>query len=161
MVSKRPALREPCSLNELISDVVEITRSQMMEKKIQVREVLAPDLPLVEAARVELQQALLNLVVNAMHAMEGTPIDDRLMEIGTRAEAGFVVVSMRDRGHGIPPERMTKVFDPFFSTKRNGLGMGLSICRRIIESHLGQIEACNHDDGGASFTFRLPVRADA
>jgi PAS domain S-box-containing protein len=161
MVSKRPALREPCSLNELIREVVELTRSEMMEKKIEVRDVLAPDLPLVEAARVELQQALLNLAVIAMSAMEGTPIDDRLLEIETRTEAGFVVVCIRDRGHGIPPERMTKIFDPFFSTKRNGLGMGLSICRRIIENHLGQIEARNDDDGGASFTFRLPVRAGA
>ena len=123
--------------------------------------MLAPDLPLVEAARVELQQVLLNLAVNAMSAMEGTPIDDRLLEIETRAEAGFVVACIRDRGHGIPREQMTKIFDPFFSTKRNGLGMGLSICRRIIENHLGRIEACNHDDGGASFTFRLPVRAGA
>ena len=158
MVSKRPAVREACGLNELVREVLELMRSELIEAKIEVRPALAPELPPVEAARVELQQVLVNLLVNAVHAMEATPPDRRIIEVETRAEADVVTVAVRDRGHGIPPERLPAIFDPFFSTKASGLGMGLSICRRIIENHAGRIEARNHDDGGASFQLRAARR---
>ena len=157
MVSKRPTVRETCSVNELVGEVLDLMRSELIEAKIEVRLVLAPELPSVEAARVELQQVLVNFLVNAVHAMEATPPGRRFIELGTRAERGGVVVTVRDQGHGIPPERLPSVFNPFFSTKASGLGIGLSICRRIIENHAGRIEARNLDDGGASFTFSLPA----
>ncbi len=158
MVSKRPAVHESCDLNELVREVVELMRSEAIEAKIEVRATLAPELPSVQAARIELQQVLVNLLVNAVHAMEATPPELRIIEIETRAERDGVVLAVRDRGHGIPPERLPSVFAPFFSTKPNGLGMGLSICRRIMESHAGRIEARNHDDGGATFSFTLPAK---
>jgi len=93
--------------------------------------------------------------------MNGNASGDRAIEVETRAEAETVVVRIRDRGHGIPPERLSHIFDPFFSTKVNGLGMGLSICRRIVESHSGRIEARNHQESGALFSFTLPIAAMA
>lgn len=159
MVSKRPAVREACSLNELVHEVLVLLHGELIEAQIEVRLRLAPELRWVEAARVELQQVLVNLLINAVHAMQDTPPESRFLELETRAEAESVTVSIRDRGHGIPPERLPGVFDPFFSTKANGLGMGLSICRRIIENHGGRIEARNHDDGGVTFSISLPVTA--
>jgi signal transduction histidine kinase len=99
----------------------------------------------------------MNLLINAVHAMEATPAERRSIEVETRACPESIEVVIRDHGNGIPPDRLPAVFDPFFSTKPNGLGMGLSICRRIVENHGGRIEACNHDDGGASFRFTLPA----
>lgn len=161
MVIKRPAVREVCGLNELVREVIELTRSEMIEAKIEVRPLLAPELPWVQAARVELQQVLVNLLINAKHAMQDTPPESRFMEIETRASPDAVFVKIRDRGHGIPPERLPAIFEPFFSTKANGLGIGLSISRRIIENHGGRIEARNQDGGGAIFSFALPIPADA
>lgn len=159
MINKRPAAPEACGLNELVHEVLDLMRSEMIEAKIDVRPVFAPELPWVRAARVELQQVLVNLLVNAVHAMEATPPELRVIEVETRAEEDVIVVSVRDRGHGLPPERLSEIFAPFFSTKANGLGMGLSICRRIIENHAGRIEAHNHDGGGATFSFALPIAA--
>jgi PAS domain S-box-containing protein len=161
MVSKRPAMREACCLNELVREVLELMNGETIAERIEVRHTLAPVLPRVEAARVELQQVLVNLLINAIHAMKDTLPESRFIDIETRTEAENVVVSIRDRGHGIPPERLAGVFDPFFSTKANGLGMGLSICRRIIENHAGRIEARNEAEGGASFRFALPVESRA
>jgi len=157
MVSNRPAVRETCSLNALVDEVIDLTRSEMIEAQIEVKTALAPELPSVEAARVELQQVLVNLLINATHAMEGTPPERRIIEVSTRVEGDSVAAIVRDRGHGIPPERVSAIFAPFFSTKSSGLGMGLSICRRIIENHGGRIEARNHEDGGAAFYFTLPI----
>jgi len=159
MVSKRPAVREICEINELVGEVLELMRGEMVESQVEVRSALAAGLPPVQAARVELQQVLVNLLVNAVQAMEATPRELRIIEVETRAEAEVVIVTVRDRGHGVAPERLPAIFDSFFSTKASGLGMGLSICRRIIESHAGRIEARNHVEGGATFSFALPIPA--
>ena len=103
----------------------------------------------------------MNFLVNAVHAMEATPPEIRIIDIETSTEGDGVVVAVRDRGHGIPPERLPAIFDPFVSTKAGGLGMGLSICRRIIENHAGRIGARNHSDGGAIFSFALPIEVSA
>jgi PAS domain S-box-containing protein len=157
MVSKRPAVREGCCLNELVREVAALMHSEMLEARVELRLSLAPGLPGVEAARVELQQVLVNLLVNALQAMKDT-VEGRFIEVETRARMNAVVVIVRDRGQGISPERWPTVFEPFYSTKATGLGMGLSICRRIIESHDGRIEARNGERGGAIFTFILPAR---
>jgi PAS domain S-box-containing protein len=158
MVSKRPALRERCCLNDLVCEVMELMNGELIGAKIAVRPKLAPSLPLVECARVELQQVLVNLLINAVHAMEDTQSESRFIEVETRAESNAAVVIVRDHGHGIPFVGLERLFYPFHSTKANGLGMGLSICRRIIENHGGRIEGCNHEEGGASFSFSLPVK---
>lgn len=155
MVSKRPALRETCCLNELVREVRELLNGEMTAEGIEIRLLLAPTLPRVEGARVELQQVLVNLLLNATQAMKETPRELRHIDIETHDENGAVSVSIRDHGCGIPPERLGTVFNPFYTTKSSGLGMGLAICRRVIETHAGRIEARNHADGGATFSFSL------
>ena len=157
MVSKRPTHREPCDVNELVTGVLELVRSEIIDAKTEVRLLLSNDLPTVTVARVELQQVLLNLILNALHAMETTDGDGRFIEVQTSSDEDFINVSIRDRGHGIPEDRLHIIFNPFYSTKASGLGMGLSICRRIIENHAGRIEVENHKEGGATFRFTLPV----
>lgn len=159
MMSKRPVERESCCLNELASEVIELMHGEVVAANIEIRAMLAPGVPFVEAARVELQQVLVNLILNAVQAMKDTAADQRFIELETQHDTLNVTLSVRDRGHGIPPERVTSVFAPFFSTKTDGLGMGLAICRRIIESHRGRIEASNHANGGALFRFTLPIAA--
>lgn len=161
MVSKRPARREICHLNELLHEVVDLMHSEIIEAKVDVRFSAALDLPPVEVVRVELQQVIVNLLLNAVHAMESTPAKSRILEVETHQIADGVVVNIRDHGPGIPPERLRAIFDSFFSTKASGMGMGLSICRRIIENHAGHINARNHTDGGAIFSISLPVAAAA
>ena len=157
MVSKGPAVREPCCLNELVRDVVDLMHAEVLGANLVLHSALVPSLPQVKASRVELQQVLMNLLVNAMHAMKGALTARRVIEVETIAAETSVLVRIRDYGHGIPPERLPHIFDPFFTTKSSGLGMGLSICRRIIESHGGRIEACNREGGCACFTLWLPV----
>jgi signal transduction histidine kinase len=156
MAAKRRAARETCCLNQLVGEVVELMHGEFVSERVEVRSKLAPRVPGVQAARVELQQVLVNLFVNAVHAMETTPVDCRSIEVETRTENSAIFVTTRDHGRGIPQDRLPVVFDPFFSTKTNGMGIGLSICRRIIESYGGRIEARNHPEGGAEFTFWLP-----
>jgi PAS domain S-box-containing protein len=158
MVKKHPVVRERCCLNELVQEVMELMRSELIEANVTLELTLEPSLPPVEVARVEVQQVLVNLLANAIHAMETTPPELRVLELGTRVGTDWVVVSVDDRGHGIPAERLSTIFDPFYSTKSSGLGMGLSICRRLIENHAGKLEARNRDAGGASFSFTIPLK---
>jgi PAS domain S-box-containing protein len=158
LVSKRPADREPCCLNEVAREVIALMRSEMIEAQIEIRLLLAPCLPRIHAARVELQQVMVNLLVNAVHAMKGFAGPLRIIEVETCADGRSVHVAIRDRGVGISLEQSADIFDPFVSTKTSGLGMGLSICRRIIENHGGRIDAGNRDGGGASFSFALPIQ---
>jgi C4-dicarboxylate-specific signal transduction histidine kinase len=106
---------------------------------------------------VEIQQVLVNLLLNAAQAMRDTRRELRCIEIETRCELSAVTVRVRDHGYGIPAERLEKIFRPFFTTKSSGLGMGLAICRRLIEARGGQIAARNHEAGGAIIDFSLPV----
>jgi C4-dicarboxylate-specific signal transduction histidine kinase len=161
MVTKHPVAREQCCINEIVGEVLELLHAELQSKRVEVRAVLALDIPPTDSARVELQQVLMNLLVNAVEAMKATAESDRVIEVGTRLEGATVVLRVRDRGHGIPPERLAGIFDPFFSTKVDGLGMGLSICRTIVESHGGHIGARNRRSGGAEFTVSLPAQAKA
>jgi PAS domain S-box-containing protein len=157
MLNNTPVIPEACSLNELVSDVAVFLNSEMLSQKIEIRQTLAPALSRVQMAPVELQQVLVNLFLNAAQAMKHTPRDLRQIEIETRGGDGVVTVSIRDHGCGIPLEQIGKVFEPFHTTKSAGLGMGLAICRRLIEAHGGHIEGANHEAGGARFWFSLPA----
>jgi C4-dicarboxylate-specific signal transduction histidine kinase len=156
MVSKQPAAREACCLNTLIREVLELVHAELLGEKIEVRLGLAPSLPRVDGARVELQQVIVNLVMNAAQAMKEAGVTERVIEIQTQAKEGRAFVTVGDCGPGIPPERLPHIFHPFVSTKKHGLGMGLSICRRIIENHCGRIAAENRPGGGALFRFSIP-----
>jgi C4-dicarboxylate-specific signal transduction histidine kinase len=119
---------------------------------------LAPDLPLLEGDRVQLQQTLLNLIVNAADAMRTLPESERVLTITSALDAGMIVLCVADRGPGIPVEAMDKLFEPFWSTKADGMGMGLAVCRSIVTAHHGSLEVRNAADGGAVFCVRLPGR---
>jgi signal transduction histidine kinase len=124
----------------------------------EVETSLAKDLPLIEVDPVQIQQVLVNLVSNAFDAMRQTPPGQRTVEISTAGSGdGKVRLSVRDHGTGIRTEVHERLFDQFFTTKEQGLGMGLAIVRSIVESHGGEIQAENVADGGARFYFTLPV----
>ena len=119
-----------------------------------------PDaLPPLTGDRVQMQQVLMNLMLNAEQAMAQVAPDARILRVEVVTEAGGVAVHVRDSGSGIAVEPES-LFSPFFTTKADGMGMGLSICRSIIESHGGTLGAANHPEGGAVFSFRLPVAKD-
>ena len=118
-------------------------------------------LPALVADRIQLQQALVNLCVNAMEAMDGCAPGRRKLDVCTAAVAGQVEICVSDSGPGITPEQLPHVFQSFFTTKPSGSGLGLSITRSIVEAHGGTVSACNRPGGGASFCITLPVHAGA
>jgi signal transduction histidine kinase len=118
-------------------------------------------LPLIQADRVQLQQVILNLIVNAVQAMSGASDGTRELVIATSADASNgILVSLRDSGPGLDPASLERLFDAFYTTKSSGLGMGLSICRSIIEAHGGRIWAGVNEPRGAVFHFTLPLERD-
>jgi PAS domain S-box-containing protein len=159
MLGHAPVVREASSLNELVAEVVEFMHSELIGHDIELSVTLAHDLPSVHVAKVEIQQVLVNLLLNASQSMKDASPAPRRIELETRDVGDAVGVSIHDHGHGIPPERLDTIFEPFFTTKSSGLGIGLAICRRIVEVHDGSIHASNHEDGGAVFSFLLPKLA--
>jgi PAS domain S-box-containing protein len=144
-------------VNALVLDVVRLVRSDAIIKSISVTVDLAPDLPRVRADRVQIQQVILNLMINAIDAVMSRPAVGRKLLIRTGAGTdGAVNVAVRDSGPGIPPDKLERVFEPFFTTKANGMGMGLAIARSILHSHGGRLWAENAPGGGAAFTLALP-----
>lgn len=141
-------------VNELVLEVIGLEHSDLIARNIFVGTQLAALLPRVRADRVQMQQVLLNLMINASDAMAGNAVGDRLIKIGTHAEGDLVQVVVSDRGPGLPgdPER---IFEAFFTTKPQGLGLGLTICRSIIGAHGGELRAANGEQG-AVFTIVLP-----
>src|SRR6476646_7551824 len=152
-----PTLRR-INLNELVTKVAHIVRPDAVAYSCEVETSLAKDLPLIEGDPVQIQQVLVNLISNALDAMRQTPLSRRKVEISTAGNGDNEVrLSVRDHGTGISTEVQERLFDRFFTTKEQGLGMGLAIVRSIVESHGGKIDAENVADGGARFHFTLPV----
>jgi two-component system sensor kinase FixL len=149
---------QPLDLNELVGDVLRLVASDAILRRIRVHRRVEPDLPGITGDRVQLQQVILNLVVNGLEAMTEMPAPRRHLRIETDLrDDGLVALTVRDHGPGIAPDLLGKIYEPFFSTKPDGLGMGLSICRSIAEAHGGRLRAANHPSGGAVFEFALPV----
>jgi PAS domain S-box-containing protein len=158
MVHKGKEVRGPVNLNDVISEVLRFVHSDALERGCVLVTEPDPELPLVEADGVQLQQVLLNLVVNAFEAMRETPPAERRVIIRSEHESeDRVRVSVRDFGTGLPVEEPERIFERFFSTKRDGMGMGLAIARSIITSHGGELAAANAQGGGAYVYFSLPV----
>ena len=156
-VRKREGIRRLVNLNEIIREVLRLLHSDLLGRATSVETQLGASLPSVDADPVQLQQVLLNLLMNSLEAMQSTPADKRRVVISTTCEANSTVtVSLRDYGSGLPEEDMDKVFTHFYSTKPNGMGMGLTIVRSIIEAHGGKLWAENVDEG-ARFFFAMPV----
>jgi C4-dicarboxylate-specific signal transduction histidine kinase len=156
----RQAPRRTCvDLNEAILEVVALTRDEVRRNAITLETSLATDVPLIEGDRVQLQQVVLNLLVNAIEAMRGSGGEGpRELAIGSaRDGATAVTVEVRDSGPGVDPDRMDLLFEAFYTTKEEGIGMGLSISRSIIEAHGGRLWVTPNLPHGAAFRFSLPV----
>jgi len=156
---KDATIRESVDLNCLIADLVRLLRDEMIRRNTSIKLVLAQDLPKVEMDPIQIQQVLLNLITNGMDAMADTSSPRELKirsEIGVENE---VRVTVEDRGTGLTPEAALRMFEPFFSTKPQGTGMGLAICRSIIEAHDGRIWAAESAGSGAIFHFTIRVQS--
>jgi two-component system sensor kinase FixL len=149
---------QPLDLNELIRGVEQLLRNEALARDTGVILELQADLPKVPGDRVELQQVILNLMMNALDAMGQSAGPERKFTVRSRrADAQSVCVAVQDSGPGIPSNLATRLFEPFVTTKAEGMGMGLSICRAIIEAHQGCIRAFNNSGPGATFEVVLPV----
>jgi len=147
---------QPLDINQLVHEVVELVHSELIRREVILHTVLAPDLPRVPADRVQVQQVLMNLVFNACEAMNEQPREERNVTIVTRSTAGGeVAVAVSDQGTGIPTGKEEQVFEPFYTSKRHGLGLGLTICRTIVTAHGGALWAANNPDRGATFHIVL------
>ncbi len=160
-VKKREPLREAVTIRSVVDGVRALIDLQARQAAVVLRVELPPDLPPVLADRILLEQVLLNLTRNAIEAMQDTPPEERVLRIQGAHGRGQVSVSVIDRGHGIAPEVAERLFSPFHSTKAEGMGMGLSICRTAIEFHGGTLTHAPNPAGGTIFTFSLPAQAAA
>jgi two-component system, LuxR family, sensor kinase FixL len=160
MVKKGVPARQRVNLNDLVTDVVRMVKPNAMLHSCDLETLFDPNLPALEADPVQLQQVLINLVVNAFDAMRNTPPSRRKVVIVTKRNGdSTILTSVRDYGVGISEEIRDRLFDHFFTTKTEGLGMGLGIVRSIVESHGGTVAAENVEGGGARFYFFLPANA--
>ena len=153
-----PGPRELVDVNEVVSEMLVLLRSEANRYSIVMRTELAAGVPKVRADRVQLQQVLMNLMLNGIEAMAETGSNGELT-IRSRREDGQVLVSVSDTGVGLPADKLDHIFSSFFTTKASGTGMGLSISRSIVESHGGRLWAAINDGRGAIFHFTLPIEA--
>jgi PAS domain S-box-containing protein len=156
-IKKAPPRNARFDINQAIGEVIEMVRAPIEKNRVSVRTHLAAGLPSVWGDRVQLQQVVLNLVLNAIEAMGSVEERARMLSIRTeqRGPEG-ILVAVHDSGPGVDPEHLQRVFDPFYTTKNSGLGMGLSICRSIIDAHGGRLWADTNEPRGAVFEFTLP-----
>ena len=160
LIKKAPARKDAVAINDAILEVIALTRTEAANNGVSVRTQLAEGLPPVQGDRVQLQQVLLNLIINAIEAMRDVGEKERQLLISTRNEPDGVSVEVRDSGPGFAPADFERVFEAFYTTKPGGLGLGLSICRSIIEAHNGRLWASANLPRGASFQFALPAIAN-
>jgi C4-dicarboxylate-specific signal transduction histidine kinase len=157
IIKKSPARKDYLDVNDAIREVIELTSGEAVKNGASVRTGLAEGLPMIEGDRVQLQQVVLNLIVNAIQAMCAVAEGSRELFITTvHDEPSGVLVTVKDCGPGLPPASLERLFTPFYTTKPSGLGMGLSICRSIIEAHGGRLWASANRPRGAIFQFTLP-----
>jgi PAS domain S-box-containing protein len=158
LVRKEPQRRAALDINAVVVEVVALTRIEIARNRVMVRTQLAEALPPIQADRVQLQQVILNLIMNAVEAMSGMGDGERELLISTiRDTSNSLSVSVRDSGPGLDPKTMERMFDAFFTTKSKGMGMGLAICHSIIETHGGRLWAGANEPRGATFQFTLPL----
>jgi signal transduction histidine kinase/integral membrane sensor domain MASE1/GAF domain-containing protein len=151
---------EPLDLNALIRDVARLLGSDALIRNVRIQSVFTPQAPLVAGDRIQVQQVVLNLLVNAMDAMADCPRDDRIVTVETTViQDGMACVAVRDAGVGFDPDEGDRIFEPFYTTKPQGMGMGLSISRSIVEAHGGRIWAASNPGRGTTFRFTLPLTA--
>jgi C4-dicarboxylate-specific signal transduction histidine kinase len=159
LLKKGELQKRPLDINAVVDDVVRLTRNDLMNREVVASTELTPNLPPVFGDPIQLQQVLLNLVLNACEAMEAVP-GPRQVQLRTFHTDGGVEISVSDRGGGIPPGDLERIFEPFVTTKEHGTGLGLSICRTIIVAHGGRLWAENIGEG-ATFRCMLPLSGQA
>jgi C4-dicarboxylate-specific signal transduction histidine kinase len=158
MLTKRDTPQKThLDLNDVVNDVVSLVQREVLNHRVSLRLKLASDLPALLGDRVQLQQVLINLVINGIQAMADIVDDPRELLIESHLDNdGNVIVAVTDSGTGIDSENASRLFDAFFTTKADGMGMGLAVCRSIIEGHGGQVWASKNAGHGAMFQFSLP-----
>ena len=157
LIKKAPPRKDVVDLNAAILEVTALTHSEAVKTGVTVGTQLADELPRIQCDRVQLQQVMLNLIVNAIQSMSGVEDGNRELHISTVSiNPEGVCVAVRDTGHGLRPESLPRLFEPFYTTKPDGMGMGLSICRSIIEAHGGRLWATKCEPRGALFQFTIP-----
>jgi PAS domain S-box-containing protein len=158
LVRRAPPRKEPLDVNDTIIEVLALTRAELRRHRITARSQFATGLPAVPGDRVQVQQVLLNMVLNAIEAMSGMDDGTRELLITTTADTqGTVCIAVGDSGPGLSPESLARLFEAFFTTKSTGMGMGLSICRSIVDAHGGKVWATANEPRGAIFHFTLPL----
>jgi C4-dicarboxylate-specific signal transduction histidine kinase len=162
-IKKAPQQKDRFDLNEAINEVIVLARGEITKNGVSVKTHLAEGALVVEGDRVQLQQVILNLILNAVEAMGSVGEGPRELSISTeQSHAGGVLAEVRDSGPGIESENIERVFEAFYTTKSSGVGMGLSICRSIIDAHGGRLWADANEPRGAVFQFTLPgAKADS
>jgi PAS domain S-box-containing protein len=161
LMKKDPFQLQPVDLNKLVVDVSILLESDVLIREMAIERDLAPNLPRVFGDRIQLQQVLLNLILNGLDAMKAMPNDgSRKLIVRTGSDGQKVRIAVTDAGIGLPAERGDLIFEPFFSTKSDGMGMGLSISRSILVAHGGLIAARNNAERGATFEMELPVMTE-
>ena len=158
MFGKASAEQDLVDVRLLVSNVLALARSELGSHQIVLREEMREGLPEVIASRVQLQQVILNLIMNAIEAMSSVTGRERRLTIGAHLDQpATLTITVEDTGIGIEPTHFDRIFDPFFTTKAHGMGLGLSICRSIIEAHGGKLSVSQRTPFGSSFCLSLPI----
>ncbi len=158
LANKTDIEKAPLDINDVVKEVIALVQGELVSHRVSLRMELAPALPMILGDRVQLQQVIINLVMNGIEAMQS--VTDRPRELvirSSRDETHQVLVSVTDCGVGISAENADRLFNAFFTTKPSGMGMGLSICRSIVEAHGGRLSASCNEGPGATFQFVLPL----
>ena len=158
LFSRKPSILESVDLNDVIRDVIALSQRRLQDAHVLLRLELANNLLPVTGDRVQLQQVILNLIGNATDAMR--TVDDRPRQLAIRTRCGeneWVHVTMQDSGIGFDPRDVERLFDAFYTTKQDGMGIGLSLCRSIVEGHQGRLWATPNEGHGATFSFSIPA----
>mgnify|MGYP003146288759 FL=1 len=145
-------------INELIQEMLSFLEFERRQSKCVLNLDLAESLPAVWVDPLEIKQVLMNLLKNALEAMSEVEPGQRIIDIATASRGGVIEVTVSDRGPGVSKTKLTQIFNPFYSSKSNGIGLGLAVCRSIVESHGGRLTVQRNVHGGASFTFGLPIK---
>ena len=161
LLKKAPFELKQFDFNDIVQETVRFFSALAVGRKFEMVPVITPDPLPILGDQVQLQQVILNLVMNGVEAMKDTPSENRIISIRTSRVEKFAELSVSDRGPGIPEDKLKEVFEPFYTSKAEGMGMGLSIARTIVEAHSGQIWAENRDGGGALFWIRIPLMRNA
>ena len=157
LLKKAPFEQKQFDLNAVVQETIRFLSALAIGRKFELVSVITPETLPILGDRIQLQQVILNLVMNGIEAMNDMPSQDRIISIRTSRVENFAELSVSDRGPGIPEDKLKVVFEPFYTSKPEGMGMGLSIARTIIEAHNGLISAKNRDHGGASFRIKIPL----